>query len=190
MEFAFLLERAEVLKNFPRTGWLQRGIPISECETVAEHTYEVMSIIIAIAMVMRTRLSNEKMLLMGAIHDWPEGITSDIPRNYADKIGRGLKGKIELDIMSDLSSKAEVQYLGKLFEEYLARETQESIVVKAADVLATLRVARQYSKRGYDVADLIDGCERELEEAIPRINDKALQLLLRSLGGVEKRQAP
>lgn len=189
MEFALLLERAEVLKNFPRTGWLQRGIPISECETVAEHTYEVMSIIIAIAMVKRTRLSNERMMLMGAIHDWPEGITSDIPRNYANKIGRGLKGKIELDIMRGLSSKAEVEHLGKLFEEYLARETQESMVVKAADILATLRVARQYSKRGYDVADMIDGCEKELEEAIQRINDEALQRLLWSLGGVKGREA-
>lgn len=190
MELAFILEVAEVLRNFPRTGWLQRGIPVSECETVAEHTYEVISIIVAIAMLRRTDLSNEKMLLMGAIHDWPEGITSDIPRNYADKIGRGLKGRIELEIMSDLSSKAGVECLGKLFEEYLARETPESIVVKVADVLATLRVARQYSKRGYDVADLIESCEKELEEAIPRIHDKGLQHLLWSLGGAKRSQAP
>jgi putative hydrolase of HD superfamily len=88
MDHKKLLEKAAVLKNIPRTGWLQRGVPPSDAETIAEHTFEVTAILTIIGLAVQG-LNKDRLLLMGAVHDGRVGFR-DIPRSLTSRIGRDM----------------------------------------------------------------------------------------------------
>jgi putative hydrolase of HD superfamily len=144
-----LVDTASTLKNIPRTGWLQRGIPSSVAETVAEHSFEVASILAVVTMEARGRLDTEKLLLIGIIHDWGEAVAGDIPMSLTKKLGRKAKSEAERKIMKELAETSGFGAVRTLFEEYEERKSQEAVVVKVADILSTLRQARAYLARGY-----------------------------------------
>ncbi|MDH5811056.1 MAG: HD family hydrolase [Candidatus Methanomethylicaceae archaeon] len=181
MDTKVVTETVRILKNIPRTGWLQRGIPPSIAETVAEHSFEVSSILATVAMHAGDILDNKKLLLMGIIHDWGESVAGDIPRSLTRKIGKETKKVTEKRIMQELSSISGFPELFKLFEEYDEQRTQESIVTKAADLIATLRQALEYAKMNYRVDDIIDSCQKELDEIMKGIKDESIISILRSL---------
>jgi putative hydrolase of HD superfamily len=180
-----IIENLSVLKNIPRTGWLQRGIPPSVAETVAEHSFEVVSFLSIIAIEGGEGLDKEKMLIMGTIHDWGEAVAGDIPKSFATMLGDGVKSGVELKIMEELSTASGLENLMEIFKEYEGRRTNEAIVVKIADILSTLRQAKVYAARGYDVKDIIDGCGEELGELMGRLEKgkalAAIQKLLQAL---------
>lgn len=174
-------ETIRILKNIPRTGWLQRGIPPSIAETVAEHTFEVSSILATVVMHTGNSLDKKKLLLMGIIHDWGESVAGDIPRSLTRKIGKETKKVTEKRIMQELSTISGFPELFKLFEEYEEQRTQESIVTKAADLIATLRQALEYAEMNYRVVDIIESCQKELEEVFKGIEDESIINILRNL---------
>lgn len=181
MDPNILANNVGILKNIPRTGWLQRGIPLSVAETVAEHSFEVVSILSIIAMEAGDGLDGEKMLIMGTIHDWGEAAVGDVPKSFARILGKGVKSRAERRVMRELSAASGLGNLSVLFEEYEERMTAEAVVVKTADVLSTLRQAKAYSARGYDVKDIIDGCRRELEELVGRIENGKVRAVIKGL---------
>ncbi|MCX8181954.1 MAG: HD family hydrolase [Candidatus Methanomethyliaceae archaeon] len=181
MDTKVVAETVRILKNIPRTGWLQRGIPPSIAETVAEHSFEVTSILATVVMHAGDVLNNKKLLLMGIIHDWGESVAGDIPRSLTKKIGKEMKKVTETRIMQELSSISGFPELFKLFEEYEEQSTQESIVTKAADLIATLRQALEYAEMNYRVEDIIDSCQKELAEIMKEIKDESIVNILRSL---------
>jgi len=181
MEPKILTDTAGILKNIPRTGWLQRGIPPSVAETVAEHSFEVASILAVIAMQAEGRLDKEKMLIMGTIHDWGEAVAGDIPRSLTNRLGKEAKSRAERRIMRELSTVSGFRILSELFEEYEGRKSDEAIVAKIADVLSTLRQAEAYSARGYNVGDILEGCKRELTALIETLKNKDLRKVVTGL---------
>jgi putative hydrolase of HD superfamily len=181
MDPRVLTDNAGILKNIPRTGWLQRGIPPSVAETVAEHTFEVAAILAVVAMEAEGRLDTEKLLLMGILHDWGEAIAGDIPRSLAKRLGKGAKSEAETKIMVELAEASGFGSVRTIFEEYEGRKSPEAMVAKIADVLSTLRQARTYLARGYRVEDIEAGCVEELAELMGRIRDRRLRAFLGSL---------
>jgi len=176
-----LTDTFKILKNIPRTGWLQRGIPPSIAETVAGHSFEVSSILATVAMCTGNILDHKKLLLMGIIHDWGESVAGDIPRSLTKKIGKKTKKVTEKRIMQELSAISGLPELFKLFEEYEEQKSQEAIVTKAADLIATLRQALEYAEMNYRVADIITSCRKELEDVMKEIRDESIIDILRSL---------
>ena len=114
MDPKLLAEAVTVLKNMPRTGWLQRGVPPSEAETIAEHTFEVVSILTMISTV--SGADAEKMLVMGIIHDWGESVTGDIPRSLTERLGREAKSRAEKEVVGELSVLSGFKQLREVFE--------------------------------------------------------------------------
>jgi putative hydrolase of HD superfamily len=176
-----LIDSAAVLKNIPRTGWLQRGVPPAVAETVAEHSFDVASILSVIAMVSEDHIAGEKLLLMGTIHDWGEAVAGDIPKSLTLRLKEDSKSRIERSIMDGLSSASGVGKLTKVFQEYEERTSDEALVAKIADVLSTQRQAACYIRRGYPVQDIFDGCKEELEGLIPRVRDERIREVIRIL---------
>lgn len=177
----FTTETVRTLKNIPRTGWLQRGVPPSIAETVAEHTFEVATILSLVTMHAEDILNAQKMLLMGIIHDWGEAVSGDMPRSLTRKLGKETKKITEKSIMRELSAASGFPEIFKLFEEYEERKSQEAIITKAADLIATLRQASEYAKMGYHVTDIIAGCKKELEEIFKDTKNESIVGLLKSL---------
>ncbi len=179
MDPRLLADAVKVLKNMPRTGWLQRGVPPSEAETIAEHTFEVVSILVMISTV--TKADSERMLVMGIIHDWGESVTGDIPRSLTERLGRETKSKAEKEVVSELSMLSGFKQLEEIFGEYEARSTREAVYVKVADLLSTLRQAWSYSARGFPVKDIADTCSRELEGLLVTVEEDGVRNIISEL---------
>lgn len=181
MDAKVVTDTVRVLKNIPRTGWLQRGIHPSIAETVAEHSFEVSSILAMVAMYADDLLDYKKLLLMGIIHDWGEAVAGDIPRSLTRKLGRETKKITETRIMHELSSISGFSELFKLFEEYEEKKSQEAIIAKAADLIATLRQALEYAQMNYRVEDIITSCKKELEGLLKEIKSESISAFLNTL---------
>lgn len=181
MQPKILTDNAAILKNIPRTGWLQRGIPPAIAETVAEHSFEVASILAVVAMEAKGRLDTERLLLMGIIHDWGEAVAGDIPRSLTRRLGKGAKSEAERKIMGELAEASGFASVRALFEEYEGRGSPEAVVAKVADILSTLRQARAYLARGYKVEDIEEGCVEELAGLMAKVEDRRLRKFLEGL---------
>ncbi|MBC7120239.1 MAG: HD family hydrolase [Candidatus Methanosuratus sp.] len=179
---------AAVLRNMPRTGWLQRGVPRSVAETVAEHTFMVALILSYISSSCRSRqLDRESMILMGIMHDIGEAVTGDIPRSLTEKMGKGTKEGIESEIIKGIFDDPDGGRLAELFLEYLERKTTEAKIVKFADLVATLRQAETYFERGFPMGDIINSCREEARAIVEEIDEEDLKTLLtRALGAKDR----
>ncbi|MEN3035480.1 MAG: HD family hydrolase [Candidatus Methanosuratincola sp.] len=182
MGFENLARAVAVLKNMPRTGWIQRGVPRGDAETVAEHTFMVTAILGYIAASRSAlHLDCERMILMGIMHDMGEAVAGDIPRSLTERLGKDLKEEVETEIIKGIFGGTDGGRLADLFIEYLQRETTESRVVKIADLLATLRQAEMYLGMGFPVSDIIESCTEEAQGMIEEIREDELRALLKSI---------
>lgn len=66
------------LKALFRQGWLRRGVPREQCETVAEHTLGVTLLALFLADARFPHLDQGKLLRMGLLHDFGEIYAGDI----------------------------------------------------------------------------------------------------------------
>src|SRR5690348_3445079 len=66
------------LKQLYRQGWLRRGVPALECETVAEHTFSMALLAMLIADAHFPELDLTKVLRLVLLHDLGEIYTGDI----------------------------------------------------------------------------------------------------------------
>ena len=184
MEFLkpeILANSMSALKNIPRTGWLQCGVPLCEAETVAEHTFEVTSILAIFSFVIEKSVDKEKMFVMGIIHDLAESEIGDIPRSLTARIGGEAKHQIEVEIMKSLSNSSGFRRLNEIFEEYERRDSKESLLVKTADLLSTIRQAAIYSKRGTNVSVIIESYKDELSRLLRKLDDKNINAIVDAL---------
>ena len=71
------------LKRMPRSGWVYSGIPLTEVESVADHSYMVSLVALILAMQEKQKgkqIDLEKVLIMALTHDLPESVSQDIDR--------------------------------------------------------------------------------------------------------------
>ena len=186
--FEKLAKAIAVLRNMPRTGWIQRGVPRGEAETVADHTFMVTVILgYTAANCGRLRLDREKMILMGIVHDIGEAVSGDIPRSLTKKLGKYLKEGLETEIVKEIFGGSGGDRLAELFQEYLERKTTEAKIVKIADLLATLNRAEEYIERGFPVIDIIESCREEAQGMIDELQDLGLRSILKDILGSKGR---
>jgi putative hydrolase of HD superfamily len=70
------------LKSVPRTGWLDRGLPAADVESVADHSFGVALLAWACAIQAHAEgsdLDPQRVLLLALIHDLAEAETGDLP---------------------------------------------------------------------------------------------------------------
>src|SRR5215211_3741768 len=65
------------LKRTVRTGWVDRGIPAEQAESVADHSFRVA--LFAWLAADGTGLDRDRVLKLALIHDLAEAITGDLP---------------------------------------------------------------------------------------------------------------
>jgi len=184
------------LKETPRTGWLDRGIPSDETESVADHT--LMTALIAWLLALDDpSLDADRVLKLAVIHDLAEAIVGDIPpyapeeipdpedrdamsaffsvRRVASAEAKAEKHAAEQAAANELfallpeGTRDEVR---SLWEEYESRSTPEARFVKDVDRLEAFLQARRYARRHPDVplegfTDMaIEGLEHPMLQAI------------------------
>ncbi len=141
-----LVRNAVALKRVNRSGWGIAGVDKFRPESVAEHSYgTIMSSIYISQYLARTgvQLNIEKTLIMAAIHDLPESLTSDIPHN-ASQLGRSSKKTLKHDMEKDAiqailrGKTGSSKQLMSIWEEYEDCTTIEAKVVRGADIIDML----------------------------------------------------
>ncbi|MEP7272637.1 MAG: HD family hydrolase [Acidobacteriota bacterium] len=139
------------LKAVPRMGWLLRGV--RDVESVADHSFGVAFIAMLLADMGRRRglmVDTERVLRMALFHDLTEARTGDLPntvkRYFAPGALHAADNKAAEEMLGHLGLEG-AEYLS-LWNEYEARETIESRIVKTADKLDLLFQVREYEKGG------------------------------------------
>lgn len=170
--FATLL----ALKETPRTGWVDRGIPEALAESVAEHSFQTAMVAWLTALAHPERgLDAERVVKLALVHDLAEALTGDIPpydpaeippdpeasraffatrrvRTPAQAAAkRAAEAEATARLLAMMPEPARAE-LGALLHEYEARETAESRFVKEVDGLETFLQARAYAATYPDVA--------------------------------------
>lgn len=171
---ARFIHRAGGLKSTPRTGWLDRGIPAIETESVADHTFRTALIAWLVAMD-DPGLDENRVLEMALLHDLAEAVTGDLPpydpeemppgedpealrafldrRHIRSEERRQAKQAAEraamIDLIADLPV-AGAEKLSSLWAELEAGESAEARFVKQADKVETYLQSREYAAAGPD----------------------------------------
>ncbi|MDC0199596.1 HD domain-containing protein [Candidatus Nitrosopelagicus sp.] len=131
------------LKKLPRSGWKIK-VGLNNSESVAEHSY-MMSVMAMVFSDMKS-LNSEKIIKMSILHDWAESKIGDF---MPDEIGYDKKSELEnyamIEILELLPEKIQSNYQD-LWNEFLARDTQESRLVHELDKLEMALQAKIYEK--------------------------------------------
>lgn len=164
----FLYEMGH-LKHTTRAGWLLLGIP--QPETVAEHSFRVGTVGIALAALEGAEVGRTATLCL--MHDSHETRAGDVP-----SVGRAYVNTAVPEAVSAHQTSAMPDALTKVFQdlvaEYEASETLEAQVAHDADKIETLLQALEYEAQGHrtgawresSIAALRTASAKQLAQAI------------------------
>lgn len=142
----FFFELGQLREN-PRSGWSIIGI--AEKESVAAHTARTALIAYVLAHL-EGASSPEHVGMMALVHDVTECRSGDLHK-IAQRYVSIDEDAIARDQFLPLGTAGEA--MQDLWTEYHQRETQESRIVKDADLLEVALTAKEYVARGYADAD-------------------------------------
>lgn len=122
------------LKRTARAGWVQRGVPLPE--NVAAHSYGVIYATLLLAQLVEEPIDLAAALAMAALHDLPEGLTTDIPTPAWRFLPTGAKLAAERQAMETIAGEtpAGAQLLA-WWEGLLLNKSAEARLVHDADKL-------------------------------------------------------
>lgn len=166
---ARFLHRAGELKGTKRTGWLDRGIPPAQTESVADHTWRT-ALLAWLAAALDPGLDADRVLKLAMIHDLAEAITGDHPpydptlipdavdpdarRAFLDRrhvrdgdrdvAKRTAEAEAMASLLADLPP-ALAMPLAALWRELEEGISREARFVKQADKLETYLQSREYA---------------------------------------------
>lgn len=127
-----ILLQANQLKRTARTGWSQRGVP--DAEDVAAHSYGVAFTTMLLFQIMDQPIDLGRALTMALLHDFPEGLTTDIPTPAWRFLPVGSKLEAEKKVMQAIfDDVAFGENLMVIWQEYQTAETLEAQLVHDAD---------------------------------------------------------
>lgn len=138
-----LLLHGNQLKRTTRTGWAQRGVVFPE--NVAAHSYGVVFAALVLAELVDEALDLAVVLAMAALHDLPEGLTTDIPPAAWRFLPSGSKASAEQQAIEQIIGDAPVGPRWIAWWDQLRRnETAEAKLVHDADKLDQFLQAFMY----------------------------------------------
>lgn len=151
------------LKAVARTGWLDRGVPPIEVESVADHSWSV-ALLAWLLAADDPALDRDRVLRLALVHDLAETITGDLTpygtlrgaapgtdflnqrheRTEEDAHAKHEAERTAIDRLAELLPERSAAELRALWAEYAARETPEAHFVKDVDRLETYLQSRRY----------------------------------------------
>lgn len=171
------------LKSTPRTGWLDRGLPPPETESVADHV--LMTTLVGWVTADES-LDRDRVLKLTLVHDLAESITGDPPpydraglppatdvaaireffsrshvRTPEDKRAKDLRELAAMDELTALMPEETASEIAALWHEYEAGATPEARFAKDLDRFEAFLQARDYARRHPDLP--LDGFTRMAE---------------------------
>jgi putative hydrolase of HD superfamily len=166
---ADLLRTIQGLKRVKRTGWIDRGVPLPEVESVADHSY-LTALIAWLVALDDPDLDADRVLKLAIIHDIAESIVGDAPPYEAHEVPdrsdidslraffsvrhvrspentawkRGAEDAAFAKLATLMPAGARAT-LAPLWDEYESQSTLEARFVKQVDTLEAYLQARHYA---------------------------------------------
>ena len=165
------------LKQVYRKGWLQRGIPPEECESVAEHSFGN-AMLCLLLLADEPELDPAKVLRLALIHDLGEAYVGDItPQDRVDSVE---KSRLETDAIEKILRKLPGgDGLINDWHEYENQTSAEARFVKQVDRLELAMQASVYEHQGKVRAEeFLDSADRHLTNPAMKKELLALRTLL------------
>ncbi|GAA5849954.1 hypothetical protein JCM8547_000963 [Rhodosporidiobolus lusitaniae] len=155
----------ERLKTNKRTGWVNHGI--DKAESIADHMYRMS--MMCLAFPETSSLDIGKCVMLSLVHDMAEADVGDITPEHASGVSKAAKLALEEKAMERIygllgNTSIPALRIKSLWEEYEARETEESKFVKDLDLYELCQQAVEYENS--------HGCntlQEFFETTIPRI---------------------
>ncbi len=169
------------LKRLLRQGWLRRGVPPEQCESVADHVFSMAVLGWWLCDSLFPTLDREKVLRLVLAHELGEIYTGDlIP---ADGVEPAEKHRREREALLKVTGKlAGGAGVADAWEEYEAGQSPEARFVRQLDRLEMALQASVYEAEGFEqVSEFFQSAEKD-------IGDAALREILDSLSAL-RRQA-
>jgi putative hydrolases of HD superfamily len=160
--FVRFLRQVGKLKSAKRTGWLDRGVPNDEVESVADHSFRTA---ILAWLAAGEGLDRNKVLKLALVHDLAEAITGDIPpyddlpeeiearREFLERrhirpaarteSKRAAEAEAIAKLIADLPP-ARAYEIAALITELAEATSAEARFVKQADKIETYLQSREY----------------------------------------------
>lgn len=181
-----LLDHLLKLKSTHRTGWLDRGVPPSETESVADHI--LMATLIG-WLTADPELDRDRLIKLLLVHDLAEVITGDPPpydradipvddeaalrdffsrrhvRSAEDKAAKDAREAEAMATLRELMPDDAGDEIVSLWKEYEAQETPEARFAKDIDRFEAFVQARAYARRhpGLPLSGFTKMAEEEIE---------------------------
>ncbi len=124
-DLAVVLRTIQHLKRVKRTGWIDRGVPIADVESVADHTY-LTALIAWMASIDDPDLDSDRVLKLAMVHDLAESIVGDAPPYEAH----------------DVPDRSDIDALRAFFSVRHQRSDGNTAAKRAGEHDAFLRLAR------------------------------------------------
>ena len=175
-----LLNRAGVLKQVKRTGWVLEGV--KNAESVADHTWR-MSLLLTL--LTPKSLNKEKLLEMNIIHDLGEIGVGDIKWESGKKVigDQEAKRKDEMETMKIIFGNYTngKKYIN-LLQEFNEQKSEEAKFLKQIDKLEMALQALEYEQQGHPAKRL----NQFWENAEKYLEGKSLEPIFRELQRMRK----
>lgn len=166
------------LKNLYRQGWIKvRGVAPENAESVADHSFVVAMLALAIAREHRHDLDVARVTELALLHDVCEVYAGDITPADGDekKITKRENEDSSFDkVFADLE---QYDHFMILWAEYRAQDTPEALFVHNIDKLEFVLQASLYKKMGHGTLDLA----QIKKYAASQMNDDALLSVLEEI---------
>ncbi len=179
-----IIEVLEALSSLSRTGWMLRGVPHEIAETVSDHSYWAAFLAFEISVLLNKNgvsVNPYKASLEALFHDVAESVIGDIPKTAGISSAKDLAESRALeDIPISLEAK-------NLVKDFIAGASNEAIVAKVADILATIIRAQLYVSKGYArVIEIKNNLIKNINSLIESVEWKnTLRSVLREISGLE-----
>ena len=135
------------LKQLFRQGWLRRGVPARQCESVAEHAFAVAVLALFLVDAHFPDLDRDRVLRMALLHDFGEIYAGDL--TPGDAVPPEEKHQREANAVAKVLGKLPngAEYVA-LWQEYEAGATPEARFVWQVDRLEMGLQASVYERQG------------------------------------------
>jgi len=152
------------LKRLYRQGWLRVGVPRERCESVAEHSFGVATLVLFLSGKILDGIDPHKLLKMALVHDLGEARAGDITPH--DGVSADDKHAQEREGVALIASKLpHGGDLLSLWEEYEAGVSPEARLVRQLDRLEMALQACAYELDGEgSMETFLRSAERVVDE--------------------------
>ena len=151
------------LKWLYRQGWLQRRVPRSCCESVAEHSFAVAILAMLMADSTFPELDREKLLGMALLHEFGEIDAGDLtPRDGVEPAEKHRREQESVKrVLGGLSRGA--SYVD-LWREYAEGRSAEARFLREVDRLEMGLQAVVYEHQGHgDLGEFLDSAKQQIQ---------------------------